>query len=218
MTILGIHDYWLFVATALVLVLVPGQDTMYIVGRSIGHGTRAGIASAFGVSTGIIVHSMAAAVGLSALLATSATAFLVLKFAGAAYLVYLGLRILLSQERIDNPVTSAGSPVPSPAYRQGVLMNMLNPKVAIFFLAFMPQFVSPDSGTRMIAFFVLGITLALLGAVWSLVLVVSAVRVRGVFGTGTRAHTILSRTAAGVFILLGLRLALSKPLTQAAIN
>ncbi len=133
-----------FSLAALVLVAVPGPNLIYITTRSIGEGRRAGLASALGVESGTLVHVAAAAVGLSALLASSAVAFSVVKYAGAAYLVYLGVRTLLRAEdagETENlPPSSLGR-----AYRQGLLVQLLNPKVALFFLAFLPQFLTPGA-------------------------------------------------------------------------
>src|SRR3954464_5871475 len=140
---LGIHHYWLFIATAVLLVITPGQDTFFILGRSLSGGRSAGIAAALGITAGSVVHTFAAALGLSALLATSPYAFMAVKFAGAAYLIYVGIRALATRaSRVpghDTPVADDGR---WPAFRQGMLTNLLNPKVALFFLALMPQFIA----------------------------------------------------------------------------
>ena len=139
---LGIHHYWLFIATAIVLILTPGQDTFFILGRSIASGRPAGIAAALGISAGTIVHTGAAALGLSALLATSPYAFMAVKFAGAAYLLYIGVRALLSRSNgLSGAQPARAGNGHWPAFRQGIVTNLLNPKVALFFLALMPQFV-----------------------------------------------------------------------------
>src|SRR5512145_1068250 len=158
MTNLGIHDYWLFVLTGVLLNLTPGQDTFYILGRSVAEGTRSGVASALGIAVGTLVHTAMAALGLSAILATSASAFTVVKLAGAAYLVYLGARMLMGGAP-QLGVTSVPERVDAwTAFRQGMLTNVLNPKVALFFLAFMPQFIAPDSRAKVLAFLALGAT------------------------------------------------------------
>lgn len=207
---LGIHDYWLFVATGLLLNLTPGQDTLYILGASIAAGRRVGIASALGIGTGSLVHTLVAALGLSAILATSAVAFMLVKLAGAAYLVYLGLRAVLT--RVDAATSFAGAPVTSTgfAYRRGILTNVLNPKVALFFLALLPQFIAADSPTKVAAFVALGLTFVATGTVWCLVLAVMASRIRGRFDRHPRALVRLSRASGVLFILLGLRLAASE--------
>jgi threonine/homoserine/homoserine lactone efflux protein len=206
---LGIHDYWLFVVTGVVLNLTPGQDTLYIVGSSIAHGRRVGVASALGISAGCIVHTLAAAVGLSAVLATSATAFSAVKLAGAAYLIYLGIRILIAPTGTisprQRPAASAGL-----AFRRGIVTNVLNPKVALFFLAFLPQFIDSDSPTKVGAFLALGFTFVATGTAWCLCLAVTASHIRGFFAEHPRALSYVSRASGALFVLLGLRLAASE--------
>lgn len=207
---LGIHDYWLFVASGVLLNLVPGQDTLYILGSSIAYGRRVGLASALGISAGCIVHTLAAAAGLSAVLATSATAFTVVKLVGAAYLIYLGVRALTT--RVD-AIAPLQRPVPTPtglAFRRGVLTNVLNPKVALFFLALLPQFIDSDSPTKVGAFLVLGFTFVATGTVWCLFLAVAASHIRGFFVEYPRAFANLSRASGALFVFLGLRLAASE--------
>lgn len=207
---LGIHDYWLFVATGVLLNLAPGQDTFYILGSSVAQGRRVGVASALGISVGCIVHTLAAAVGLSAILATSAGAFLVVKLAGAAYLVYLGIRFLVAP---PGAISLSGQTPSSHAWKafwQGIVTNVLNPKVALFFLAFLPQFIDPESPVKIAAFLALGLTFVATGTVWCLILAVAAARVRGFFAAHPQAFTRLSQAAGTVFVLLGVRLAVSE--------
>ena len=145
-----------FALPASVLVAIPGPNHIYIVTRSIAQGRRIGLASAFGVETGTLVHISAATVGLSALIASSAVAFDTLRYAGAAYLAYLGIRALLR----DDALELDGGPAPPSArraYLDGVLVNVLNPKVALFFLAFLPQFVDPARGATSTQILVLGL-------------------------------------------------------------
>jgi threonine/homoserine/homoserine lactone efflux protein len=207
---LGIHDYWLFVASGILLNLVPGQDTLYILGSSIAQGRRIGVASALGISAGCVVHTLAAALGLSAILATSATAFVVVKLAGAAYLIYLGIRALVAPVRALGPLRHDASPSALLAFRRGVITNVLNPKVALFFLALLPQFIDPDSPSKIAAFIALGLTFVATGTVWCLVLAVAAARVRGFFAGNPRAFTRLSRASGALFVFLGIRLAASE--------
>ena len=140
---LGIHHYWLFIATAVLLILTPGQDTFFILGRSPCRAdVRPGVAAALGISAGSVLHTFAAALGLSALLATSPSAFMAVKFAGAAYLVYIGVRALVARAKgLPGEDSGAGAGGNWSAFRQGILSNVLNPKVALFFLALMPQFI-----------------------------------------------------------------------------
>ena len=145
-----------FALAASVLVAIPGPNHIYIVTRSIAQGRRIGLASAFGVETGTLVHISAATVGLSALVASSAVAFDTLRYAGAAYLAYLGIRALLRDNALE---LDGGAAPPSArrAYLDGVLVNVLNPKVALFFLAFLPQFVDPARGATSTQILVLGL-------------------------------------------------------------
>jgi threonine/homoserine/homoserine lactone efflux protein len=153
--------FGLFVAAALALLLVPGPAVIYVVTRSVDQGRPAGLASVLGVGIGSLVHIAFAAVGLSALLASSAAAFGVVKWLGAAYLIWLGLQRLLTRGE-DAPAAVEPDHL-SRIFLQGVVVNVLNPKTALFFLAFLPQFVDPSRGPVWIQVSVLGLTLASLG-------------------------------------------------------
>ena len=208
----GTQHFWLFVASGLLLNVTPGQDTLYIVTRSVAQGRAAGLWSVLGISTGSVVHTLAAAFGLSAILATSASAFTVVKFAGAAYLVYLGVKMLL--ERPSTPEEGAAPALrPEPPwaiYRAAVLTNVLNPKVALFFLAFLPQFVAPDAGSRVLAFLFLGAVFVFNGTLWCLVLVMGASALSGRLRRNASGARRLRRATGAVFVGLGARLALQK--------
>jgi threonine/homoserine/homoserine lactone efflux protein len=154
----------LFAVAAVALIAIPGPNLIYIATRSMSEGRRAGLASVLGVETGTLIHSLAAALGISALVASSATAFEVVRYAGAAYLVYLGVRELLRRRDPSDPAAPRPEPSLARAYRQGVLVQVLNPKVALFFLAFLPQFVDPARGSVATQVLVLGTLLAVLGA------------------------------------------------------
>jgi threonine/homoserine/homoserine lactone efflux protein len=212
---LGIHHYWLFIATAILLVITPGQDTFFILGRSLSAGRPAGIAAALGISAGSIIHTFAAALGLSALLATSPYAFMAVKFAGAAYLIYIGVRALLSRASglpgDDSRGKTGGGPDRQwSAFRQGVLSNLLNPKVALFFLALMPQFIDAGSTDKVAAFLVLGLTFVALGVVWCVVLAIAAAKLRGAFLRRPSMANVLNKVAGAMFIALGLKLATAR--------
>jgi len=206
----GIHDYWLFVLTGVLLNLTPGQDTFFILGQSIGGGRPAGIAGALGITVGSIGHTLAAALGLSAVLATSPGAFLIVRLAGAAYLIAIGLRALMTAGTL---APLAGPPVltqPRIAFRRGVLTNLLNPKVALFFLALMPQFIAPDSPTKVLAFLALGGTFLTTGLIWCLVLASAAAEIRKLLLRRPRIGAALPQIAGGLFVALGLRLAVAR--------
>ncbi len=207
----GIHDYGLFLLSGILLNLTPGQDTFFILGKSVGDGRRAGVAAALGIAVGSIVHTLAAALGLSAILATSAKAFLVVKLLGAAYLVYIGVRALASPTLLSGELATSGSPAARVAFRQGIVTNLLNPKVALFFLAFLPQFIDPGSDRKIEAFLLLGATFITTGVAWCLVLALAAARFRALLATRPNVGGLVSRAAGAVFIALGLRLALQRP-------
>ena len=202
----GIHDYGLFIAACLLLNVTPGQDTLYILGRSLGQGRRIGVASALGVAAGTVVHALAAALGLSALLATSAAAFTLVKWAGAAYLVYLGVRTLLAARTPLPVLPPAGRAGTLAAFRQGMLTNVLNPKVALFFLAFLPQFVVPGGDGQALALLLLGFTFVATGTAWVLVLATASAAIGGVLARRPRVHTWLLRAMGALFVFLGVRL------------
>src|SRR6266550_6440939 len=166
----GIHDFGLFLAAGILLNLTPGPDTAYILGRSIAQGREAGIASALGTCVGSIFHSCAAALGLSAILATSGVAFAAIKLLGGAYLIFLGIKMLLDRRRQLTLPSNFRRRTTIAAFRQGVFTNVLNPKVALFFLAFLPQFIDPASNMKLLAFLALGLTFVTTGTIWCLIL------------------------------------------------
>jgi threonine/homoserine/homoserine lactone efflux protein len=205
---LGITDLWLFVMAGLLLNITPGPDMAYIMGRSAQLGVRAGAVAAIGISAGCWVHITAAALGLSAILATSAEAFLILKLVGAAYLVWVGVS-LLRHAGAGSAANDDGAAATSlrAIFLQGFLTNALNPKVALFFLALMPQFISAGSTNKVGAFLLLGLSFVALGVVWCLVLAVGAAHLRGAFLRRPSMASILNKVAGVMFIALGLRLA-----------
>jgi threonine/homoserine/homoserine lactone efflux protein len=154
--------YGLFITAVLTLLLVPGPAVLYVVTRSMDQGRLVGFVSVLGIGLGTLVHVAFAAVGLSALLASSAAAFSVVKWLGAAYLVWLGLRRLFARDNDEQPAVAEPKQL-SRVFLQGVIVNFLNPKTALFFLAFLPQFVVPSQGSAWTQVMVLGTTLVLLG-------------------------------------------------------
>ena len=148
-------QFWIFVVSGLLLNLTPGNDMLYVIARSSGGSERAGIVSALGIGAGCFVHMLAAVAGLSALVAQSALAFEILKYAGAAYLVYLGLRSIFDRSSSTTRETSHTRSM-SRIFWQGVLTNVLNPKVALFFLAFLPQFIDASKGSLSLQILFLG--------------------------------------------------------------
>lgn len=205
----GIHDLALFVVSGLLLNIMPGPDSLFIMLRSGSQGWRAGSAAALGIGTGTMIHVLAAALGLSPLLSASAELFTVIKLAGALYLVYLGVSLF----RQPAANSTAGAAVTLPAlsygriYRQGVLTNVLNPKVALFFLAFVPQFIAPDAPDKALAFILLGCIFNLNGMIWCHLLVFSTAYARNKVKLPARIGRWLNRGIGTLFVGLGIKLA-----------
>lgn len=206
----GIHHFWVFLIAGIALNLTPGPDTFYILGRSVAQGRSAGVASVLGISTGSLVHTLAAALGLSAILAASASAFLAVKLVGAGYLFYLGARMLFSRTASAQISTNFSSSSFIAVYRQGMLTNILNPKVALFFLAFMPQFIAADSPFKFPAFIALGLCFITTGTLWCLCLAWFSSRLGDRLRGNSTFAAVLNRTAGALFICLGFRLATAK--------
>ena len=203
----------LFVGAALLLLVVPGPSVLYIVTQSVSHGRRAGIASVAGITTGTLVHIAAATVGLSALLASSAVAFDVVKYLGAAYLIVIGVRRLAGLERAQEE-RARGTRDLGRLYRQGIVVNTLNPKTALFFLAFLPQFVDPSRCVAWVQVLLLGLLFATLGflsdGTWALVAGTLGDRLRR-----SRRFPAVQRYVSGsVFVGLGAVAAFSAPVKQ----
>ena len=197
----------LFMAAALALNVTPGPDMLYVIARSSGEGRSAGIASAFGIALGCLVHVAALAAGLSALLTHVPSAYHVIRIAGAIYLAYLGIRALTSSAAWATaplqPARSAGAIV-----LQGCVTNILNPKVALFFLAFLPQFVRPDGWAPGLQVVALGLLFNVSGTFVNLVVAVAASRATGWLRANQATAMWLQRATGVVFLGLGMRLAL----------
>ena len=207
---LGTHDLWLFMLSGWLLNITPGPDTLYIVGRSSTLGLRAGAVAALGIGTGILVHICAAALGLSALLAASATAFAVVKIIGAAYLVYVGVSLLRTKKSDpSSPAVTLRSARLRSIFFQGFLTNVLNPKVALFFLAFLPQFVMADAPSKPLTFLFLGAIFDFNGTLWNLLVAWSTARISSRFAAGDRFKIWFNRCVGSLFVFVGLRLALA---------
>jgi threonine/homoserine/homoserine lactone efflux protein len=207
---LGIQDFWLFIISGLLLNVTPGPDTAYIVGRSVQIGWRGGAAAALGIGTGCLVHVFGAAIGLSALLAASSAAFTLVKWAGAAYLCFIGVKMLLSHAPAPTADEApAGGTVPlRQVFWQGALTNALNPKVALFFLAFLPQFVAMDSPHRAAGFLLLGLIFVCNGTLWCLGVAAFAARAAGRVRQSGQALRWINRALGGLFVYLGVRMAM----------
>jgi RhtB (resistance to homoserine/threonine) family protein len=214
----GIENYLGFVMAAILLNLTPGTDTMYIITRSVSQGNKAGLYSVLGIVTGILVHTVLAALGLSIILANSPLAFTFVKYIGAIYLCYLGVKMLTQK---SDAVIAKGLPTNDKAasakrldygkiYKQGVLTNTFNPKVALFFLAFFPQFIDSSYAHSTLSFLVLGLTFAVTGLVWCLCLALLASRFSKKLRENPAIETILNKISGAVFIGLGIKLLTEK--------
>lgn len=201
----GTQDLSTFLLSSFLLWITPGTDTMYILTRSISQGRQAGLVSALGIGSGILIHTVFAGFGLSAILATSAWAFTLIKICGAAYLIYLGLQAWLRETK---PLSTLEVDTMSHwhIYRQGVVTNVLNPKVAIFFLAFLPQFVDPVAGLGALPFLALGILFVTGGTLWCLLLAGFAATATAQIRRNERFSVWLGRCTGCVYIGLGLNL------------
>jgi threonine/homoserine/homoserine lactone efflux protein len=158
-------DIAVFIAASLAVIVAPGPDNIYVLTRGIAQGREVALASAWGMCSGLLFHTTLAAIGLSAILAQSAVAFSLVKYAGAAYLIYLGVRALLSKEDFAPPTEEPPAARLRAFFFRGLTMNLLNPKVAVFFLAFLPQFARPATDGTALRLMVLGLTFALLSVV-----------------------------------------------------
>ncbi|WP_263770032.1 LysE family translocator [Propionivibrio soli] len=206
---LGTHDLTLFVISGLLLNITPGADSLYIATRSVTQGAKAGVVATLGISLGCYVHVLAAALGLSAVLTTSAVAFTFVKLAGAAYLLYVGLSLIRSRPAQAQSVGIVPDASLRTIFAQGFLTNVLNPKVALFFLAFVPQFIEPSATNKPLAFLFLGAIFNFNGTLWCLFLAWATARI-GSLGIGRQAAAWFSRSIGVFFVYLGVRLALTK--------
>ncbi|MUT65183.1 LysE family translocator [Paenibacillus sp. NEAU-GSW1] len=201
----GIEHYSIFILSGIMLNITPGSDTLYILGRTISQGRRAGLVSVMGIVTGALLHTLMAALGLSILLVQSAIAFTIVKWLGAAYLIYLGIRAIMSKESGGMTVERKDAMLLRNIYWQGMLTNVLNPKVALFYLAFLPQFIAPDHHYGAIPFLILGLTFIINGTVWCVILVLASEMMAKTVRK-SRLSGYLNKIMGGIFILLGLKL------------
>jgi RhtB (resistance to homoserine/threonine) family protein len=213
----GIQHLPWFVLAGILLNLAPGPDSLLVMTRSAVHGWRAGFAAALGICAGTCVHILAAALGLSALLAASALAFAVVKYLGAVYLLYIGVKMLFGKPSV--PVVpdarcAAGERraqwSPAQIFVQGFLTNVLNPKVALFFIAFVPQFIAPDAPDKAVAFLLLGVIFNTTGTLWCHILALLTAFASERLRASARLGQWLQRAIGVVFVSFGVRLALAQ--------
>ncbi len=202
----GIINFETFLLTGILLNLTPGNDTIFILSRSIAQGRKAGIMSALGIGTGSLIHTVLAALGLSVIIANSATAFNIVKFAGAAYLFYLGISMLLSKNEGEGNTINY---LPWKIYRSAVITNLLNPKVAIFFISFLPQFIDPAAGNTVVSFLLLGVTFTCTGTIWCLFLAYYAASLSTKLNARNKFSNYINKFCGIALILLSIKIAVT---------
>lgn len=210
----GIKEFATFVTATMIFAMTPGIDTVFVLNRAIGYDKHIGSMAALGVASGVLVHTVLAAVGLAAIVAKSAMLFSMIKYLGAAYLVYLGVMIIY--HAIKNPtklaIHSPSNTIPISAwqaYRSGLLTNVLNPKVALFFLAFFPQFIVATQVDNAAAYLLLGVVYAMISAVWLVALAMLAGTVLSKLLTSQKAKRYMDIGSGAVFVLMGAKVAVS---------
>ena len=203
---LGTHDLWLFIVSGLLLNITPGVDTLFILNRSSSQGFRAGFMAALGISTGCMIHIIAATIGLSALLTTSAMAFSIIKFLGASYLLYIGFMMFRSSKTTLHVKTKSLQQTLKTIFWQGFLTNILNPKVALFFLAFLPQFVDEQTVHKELSMLFLGILFDINGTVWNIFVAFIATAFLNKMNGHSNFAFWFNRTIGALFISLGIKL------------
>lgn len=207
----GIIHFETFVLTGILLNITPGNDTIYILTKSIGEGKKAGIVSALGIGTGCLVHTILAAFGLSVIVSKSILLFSIIKYAGALYLLYMGYKMLTAKGTLtmtDQGI--AGEINYLRIYREGIVTNVLNPKVALFFIAFLPQFISTTAGDSVLPFLLLGTTFIVTGTIWCLMLAVFASLIISRIKRNHRMSEYIHRVCGLALIGLGIRVAFTK--------
>jgi RhtB (resistance to homoserine/threonine) family protein len=207
----GIENYLGFIIAGIIMNLTPGADTIYIITRSIAQGKKAGIYSVLGIGSGAIIHIILAGFGLSVILAKSILLFNIIKWIGASYLIYLGVRMLLDKSKLfADKKTEFEKTDLWKIYQQGFFTNLLNPKVAIFFLSLLPQFIKHEYVDSSIPFLILGLTFLTTGTIWGLFVAYSASFMTDTFRNNNRIGEILKKVSGFIFIGLGLQLLIKR--------
>lgn len=203
----GVENYFGFLLAGILLNLTPGADTMYILTRSIAQGKKAGIYSVLGIATGIFVHTLFASFGLSVLLAQSAIAFTIVKYLGVGYLVYLGIKMLIEKNDIfENETQKVQQTDLRKIYFQGMMTNVLNPKVVLFFLSFLPQFINPAAAKGVTPFIILGATFITTGTIWCLILTYASSAISNTLRNNKKTAKLMQKISGLVFVGMGLKI------------
>lgn len=207
----GVVGYQSFVLSAVLLNLTPGADTIYILSKAAVGGRKKGIASALGISSGVLIHTLLASLGLSVILAKSALAFNMMKLLGAGYLIVMGAQTILSKESLFQMKTGEKSEESMlKVYRQGVLTNALNPKVALFFLALLPQFVDTNNTYGPLPFIILGLTFFTTGTIWCMFVVYIASFISRLLERNETVRKVSTKVSGVIYIMLGLNVLRAK--------
>ena len=206
----GILHFETFLIAGILLNLTPGNDTLFILSKSIAQGRKAGTLSVLGIATGSLIHTTLAALGLSIIIAKSVLAFTIVKYAGAVYLLYIGVRMFADRSKLDANISMSGKKIDAvKLYRDAVLTNVLNPKVAMFFIAFLPQFIDPGYQNSILPFMLLGITFTITGTIWCLVLANFASYLFSKLRSHQKLSSYLNKICGAVLIALGVKIALT---------
>lgn len=210
---MGIENVIAFMITALFFIMTPGIDTVFILNKSLGQGVKSGVYATLGVSSGVLIHTILATLGLSILIAKSPYAFSIIKYSGTVYLIYLGyVKLTEKQNLFSENKEDEVKKGERAAFWSGFLTNTLNPKVALFFLAFFPQFISPAKMEDSIPFLILGLIYALIGVIWFLILTLFASICSQKIKNDPNVSLWLNRLSGIVFILMAIRMALYSPI------
>ena len=202
---IGITSFGLFLLTAFLMNITPGTDTVYSVNRSVSQGRKVGIYSVLGISTGALVHTFMAAIGLSVIITTSVVLFTLIKLIGAGYLIYLGVRMLM-QKSSNFQLANTKNMSIKKIYIQGLLTNVTNPKVALFFISFLPQFISGDNTYGPLPFIILGLSFVLTSTAWCLLVSIFASFTTKKLRNNPKVELILNKITGVIFIGLGIKL------------
>ena len=206
----GIENYSIFIISSIILSVTPGSDTFYVLGNSISSGRKVGVMSALGTSTGCILHTVMAALGLSVILAKSAIAFNIVKYLGAVYLIFLGIRTLMSKTSLLAKENKNEKKSIRQIFLQGAMIDVLNPKVALFFLAFLPQFINPNTSYGIIPFLLLGFTYIIVATIWCIILAIFSYSISRKLSEIKGMHGFVNKFTGIIFIGLGLNLLTAK--------
>ncbi|MGZ8554200.1 MAG: LysE family translocator [Chitinophagaceae bacterium] len=206
----GIINFETFLIAGILLNLTPGNDTIFILSRSMALGKQAGIMSVLGIATGSVIHTTLAAFGLSIIIAKSVIVFNIIKYAGAIYLVYIGYKMLTDRSQLNAETLLTQKKIAlKRIYRDGVITNVLNPKVALFFIAFLPQFIDPTFSYPVLPFLILGISFTITGTIWCLVLANFASIISHKLRNNKRLYLYINKACGAILIGLGVKVALT---------